>query len=241
MNHEDKVTEQQINAFIDDELDAEERAMVFRNAEVSSEVDIQLCEYRKLKDLVRHAYSSVPVSEGMPAASHPARKYSKQTLFAATVLVIVSTLLGAVLGQTYLQRSPSGASDSQLSAGRPAATASQGRYIVHLTDNNADTMQAALVRVETLVKDASVQNPVRVELVTNDRGIDLLRSDHTPYAARIAELAGQHVVFIACARRIERLREAGEVVLLVPEAEDRYTAMERVVDRLQDGWSYEAI
>ena len=49
------------------------------------------------------------------------------------------------------------------------------------------------------------------------------------------------MLFFACSRAIERLERQGISVRLVPEANTRYTALDRVVLRLQDGWAYEKI
>jgi len=45
-------------------------------------------------------------------------------------------------------------------------------------------------------------------------------------------------VFYACSKTIQRLEEKGVVVTLVPEAIAGYTALDRVVLRMQDGWEY---
>ena len=81
----------------------------------------------------------------------------------------------------------------------------------------------------------------RVEIVANEGGLDLLRSDRTPFADRIRELAEQDVLFFACSRAIERLQEQGVEVRLVPEANTHYSALDRVVHRMQQGWTYEKI
>lgn len=72
-------------------------------------------------------------------------------------------------------------------------------------------------------------------------GLDLLRSDVTPFAADIAELQAHDVVFHACSRTIERLEEEGVNVMLVPDTRKDYTALDRVVMRMQEGCKYEKI
>jgi intracellular sulfur oxidation DsrE/DsrF family protein len=80
-----------------------------------------------------------------------------------------------------------------------------------------------------------------VEIVANERGLDLLRSDVTPFAEEIRALQKNNVVFYACARSIQRLEESGVKVILVPDIRQDYTALDRVVMRMQDGWKYEKI
>ena len=80
-----------------------------------------------------------------------------------------------------------------------------------------------------------------MEIVANEGGLNLLRSDTTPYAQRIRQLAEKDVLFFACSKAIERLEERGINVRLVPEAKTRYSALDRVVLRMQQGWTYEKI
>ena len=45
-------------------------------------------------------------------------------------------------------------------------------------------------------------------------------------------------MFYACSKAIERLEEKGVDVRLVPEAIPGFTALDRVVERMQDDWQY---
>ena len=60
MKKEDHISEEQLNAFVDGELDSEEISCLFDEAEQSAELDQRLCQQRKLKELVKHAYQDVP-------------------------------------------------------------------------------------------------------------------------------------------------------------------------------------
>jgi intracellular sulfur oxidation DsrE/DsrF family protein len=99
-------------------------------------------------------------------------------------------------------------------------------------------MKRALQKAEELLSTARPGYPRQVEVVANERGIDLLRSDITPFSAEISALANRNVIFYACSKAIERLEEKGVNVQLVPEAIPGYTALDRVVIRMKDGWQY---
>jgi intracellular sulfur oxidation DsrE/DsrF family protein len=114
-------------------------------------------------------------------------------------------------------------------------------YLLHVVSGEPEQMHAALEQARFLL-DASGEGQVgHVEIVANERGIDLLRSDVTPFASEIAELQARDVVFYACSGTIERLQQAGIDVVLVPNARRQYTAIDRVVTRMQQGWKYEKI
>jgi intracellular sulfur oxidation DsrE/DsrF family protein len=86
-------------------------------------------------------------------------------------------------------------------------------------------MQSALAHAKYLLDSADEGEYRRVEIVANERGLDLLRSDVTSFAEEIRTLQENDVVFYACARNIQQ----------------DYTALDRVVMRMQDGWKYEKI
>jgi len=119
--------------------------------------------------------------------------------------------------------------------------ASQDTWLLHVASSDPARMQVALNRAEELMNGPGATAHSRVEIVANEGGLDLLRSDRTPFADRIRELAEQDVLFFACNRAIERLQERGVEVHLVPEANTHYSALDRVVHRMQQGWTYEKI
>jgi intracellular sulfur oxidation DsrE/DsrF family protein len=102
-------------------------------------------------------------------------------------------------------------------------------------------MKAALEHARYLLESADDGEFRQVEIVANERGLDLLRRDVTPFALEIRALQENNVVFYACARSIQRLEEQGVTVALVPDTRQDYTALDRVVMRMRDGWKYEKI
>jgi intracellular sulfur oxidation DsrE/DsrF family protein len=127
----------------------------------------------------------------------------------------------------------------------PAATAvileQPENYLLHVTSGDPAQMKAALEHARYLIDSADDDEVRQVEIVANERGLDLLRRDVTPFAEEIRVLQQNHVVFYACARSIQRLQEQGVNVILVPDTRQDYTALDRVVMRMQDGWKYEKI
>ena len=58
-----RISDERLNAFIDDELDAAEKNEVFEALSSDSELNQQVCELRQLSELVRHAYDRPPAIE----------------------------------------------------------------------------------------------------------------------------------------------------------------------------------
>ena len=63
MKKDEHVSEEQLNAFTDGELDTEEESRIFELCDESPELDARLCQQRKLKEMVQHAYRNVPQAE----------------------------------------------------------------------------------------------------------------------------------------------------------------------------------
>jgi len=232
MNKDEHVSEEQLNAFVDGELDSEERSNLFDEAERSADLDQRLCQQRKIKELVKHAYRDVPEAKRL-LSGRRAHKSVFGLAVAASMLLIVGITTGQLMPRFF---------DQDLRPGGPSANtqaiANMENYILHVTSGEPETMRLALQQARELLDSADADNPRRVEIVANDRGLDLLRSDVTPFSDEIRALSHESVMFYACSKAIERLEEKGVEVRLVPEAIPGFTALDRVVERMQDGWQY---
>ena len=237
MKNDQDISDLQLHAFIDDELDEQECAILLAELERSSDTEKRLSDYRKLKDWVRHSYSSVP-SPRHSSVSVPVKSRKPKTFMSGFFLVL-GCVIGGVLSHLVLNGGANEASLRTTNTTLSAVSEKQKHFMLHLVSGDANSMDLALDRAEKLVMNSSKLNPTTVEVVANANGIDLLRSDFSPYKERIAELADKHVLFIACARRIENLIEHNQAVQLLPEVEYRYTAVERIVSGLQNGATYE--
>ena len=232
MNKDEHISEEQLNAFVDGELDSEERSSLFDEAERSGELDQRLCQQRKIKELVKHAYRDVP-DPGRLLSGRRAHNSVFGLAVAASMLLIVGITTGQLMPRFFDQDLRPG--------GLPAnaqAIANMENYILHVTSGEPEKMRFALQQARELLDSADSDNPRRVEIVANERGLDLLRSDVTLFSDEIRALSHENVMFYACSKAIERLEEKGIEVRLVPEAIPGFTALDRVVERMQDGWQY---
>jgi intracellular sulfur oxidation DsrE/DsrF family protein len=232
MNKDEHISEEQLNAFVDGELDAEERSRLFDEAEQSAELDQRLCQQRKIKELVKHAYRDVPEPRRR-LTGHRTRSSMLGLATAASMLLILGITAGQLLPRFFDQDLRPGG----LAANAQAVTDMEN-YILHVVSGEPKQMKLALQQARELLDSAGSDKPRKVEIVANEQGLDLLRSDVTMFSDEIRALAHENVMFYACSKAIERLEEKGIEVRLVPEAIPGYTALDRVVERLQGGWQY---
>ena len=232
MKKDEHFSEEQLNAFVDGELDPEERSRVYNEAARSPDLDKRLCQQRKLKELVKYGYDNAPDPARAKRASLSRGGFVSRSLVAAAL--IIAGLSGGLLVHNYLEH-----------GGRDASTAAPiakvSNFLLHVTSDQPEQMLAALTQARELLESADDGEIRQVEIIANERGIDLLRRDVTPYAREISALQDKDVVFYACSRTIQRLEESGVEVQLVPHTNADYTALDRVVTRMQQGWQYEKI
>lgn len=234
MKKDVNISEEQLNAFIDGELEAEERTCLFDEAEQSAELDQRVCKQRKLKDLVKHAYRDVPE----PKRHLSAGRFQNSVIglsLAASVLLLIGVMTGVFI-QEYL--TPSNLPGTAVAANDRQAAAASENYILHVTSGEQEQMRLALEKANDLLASSKPGQPRQIEVVANERGLDLLRSDITPFADEISSLSDKQVLFYACSKAIQRLEDNGVEVRLVPEANSHYSALDRVVIRMKDGWQY---
>ena len=231
MKKDDIISDEQLSAFTDGELESEEENRIFTLSEECGELDARLCQQRKVKELVQHAYRDIPKPRGRDRRG--GRRGSLFNLAAAAAIALAVGLAGGWMASRSLEGGTPPAA--------AAVPASQDTWLLHVASSDPARMRLALDRAEELMNAPGASEASRVEIVANEGGLDLLRSDRTPFADRIRELAEQDVLFFACSKAIERLEEQGVDVHLLPEANTRYSALDRVVYRMQQGWTYEKI
>ena len=226
-------SDEQLNAFVDGELEPEEKSHLFKESNRSAELDQRLCQQRKIKELVKHAYEDVPQPDRKSGAPLSPSGLFSRALVAGFLLVL--GVSGGFVAHNYFDQLPA---NKALVAGAGSPVAQTQNYILHVASGEPEQMLAALDMAQELLDSAAEGEHRQVEIVANERGLNLLRSDVTPYADKISTLQDSDVVFYACSRTIERLEEKGVEVHLLPETNFEYTALDRVVLRMKDHWEY---
>ena len=230
MNKDERISEEQLNAFVDDELEPEEKARVYSEASHEPELDRRLCKQRKVKELVKLAYHDVPEPRRKGARSLGRGGLLGRAL-ASSVLLAFGIAAGFIAKATI----------DQTTELRQVVAAEPNQYLIHVASGDPVELAAALERAEFLLESAPQDSVRQVEIVANEQGLNLLRADVTPFAAEISVLQANDVVFYACSKTIQKLENNGVEVRLVPHTIAEYTALDRVVTRMQEGWHYEKI
>lgn len=235
-------SDEQLEAFIDDEISTGDRARLLEALEHDNELAYRVCEMMHVKDAVKLAYrESQPATHVEPGWIKSRVLVYAAGAFAATLLFSLGTLTGLVIhnldGATRTASTIQGLPSIQLAS----AAQEKKRVVLHISTANRDRLEQALDDAELLLSSYNGDpDRVQLEVVANTEGLALLRADISPYAERIRDMAREHrnVSFLACSRTIEKLILNGVSVHLLPEAKVIPGALEEIVDRLQEGWVY---
>jgi intracellular sulfur oxidation DsrE/DsrF family protein len=229
MERMDEVSREMQNAFVDGQLDAVEWTAMLERIGEDAALRRDICELRAAKDMVRGAYADVRPGIRQRLRAHGWRGWGVAALLVAC---IAAGWTGHALIGTAALPGQGAAALRDIAA---------DRILVHVSSGSRETLGTALDEVEDLLRGArAAGRKVEVEIVANSTGLDLLRVDASPYLARVATLRRQfpNLTFFACNQTIERLRERGVDVELLPGVHVAPSALDQVVKRLQGGWVY---
>lgn len=248
------ISEEHLNAFVDNQLDADEKSRILGAINSDEDLSRRACEVRRLHELVQHAYDYPP----RPAREHLATRRVNPWIQGVAAMLLLA--LGALIGWVgHGQRAPEAALQTQamyLDEEKAFQTASiaeapvarNGRKILlHLSSGDPQKIEEALNTAEGLLRTYRAKHlPVEVELVANAGGLNLLRADVSPFADRVRALQEEfeNITFLACQTAMNRLLQREHMdnpPPLLPEALITPNALEEILTRLQEGWVYVSV
>lgn len=232
MSNEHPFSDEHLNAYIDSQLDAEEAGQVLMSLRETPALGQQVCELRQVQDLVRHAYSDTEIPESINASKR--NRWPRYLQGAAAVLLLA---VGATGGWLAHGNDPAAVQGAFLAT----AQARPQNVILHISTDDPMKVSDALDQAELMLERSKEKgNDFRLEIVANGDGLNLLRARYSSYPERTEDLIKnyENLSIMACARTLQAIKDQGGDVELLPSVSTTESALERVVDRLQDGWLY---
>lgn len=240
MKHTRDISDEFLNAFVDNQLESTEKNQVFEAIEQDEALKDRVCDLRGLKEMVQHAYHQSPANAQVPAKRTRSWPPYLQALAACLLL-----LIGGASG--WLGHAWSGA-DGEPEMVRLFQTTQGGafgneprKYIVQVSSSNHTRLKSALDETENLLESSRQEHrELQVEIVANGSGADLLRADLSPYVDRIGFLQAKYpnLNFMVCNVTLGKLRDEGVNVRLLPHTGIATSAVQQVRKRLLQGWDY---
>lgn len=247
MNGQDVISDEHLNAFVDGQLDAQEKSRVFSAINEDKALNLRACELRKLRELVRHAYDLPPAPATQPHSGSRLVHGLRRGLVAA--LLLGAGLAGGWYGRIHVEHS--GIQAMYLNKNRTFETttltginqiAQARKVVLHISSSNPRRIEEGLQIAQRLLQMyKSRHEKGQVEVVANAGGLDLLRAGVSPFAGQVRRLQDEYsnLAFLACQAAIKKVeREDGVSVKLLPQARLTPSALEEILSRLQHGWVY---
>ncbi len=237
-----RLSAEELNAFVDDELCAEDRERVRAGIQADAALTQQVCALDQLQDWLREAYRAPPV---------PPRRGIRQrglgvlawvpVTAAACGLLCVGALLGWLVAKQMAL--PNTVPESVLAARVLPPVVDARHVLVRWGSDAPQKAQESLDMVKTLLAQSAHEPGFRLEVLANAEGVRLLSAEDSPYAAEIEALAKQYpnVRFLACGNSMKTLEKTGKSLRLLPHVQITPSAVEQVASRVREGWAYLSI
>lgn len=253
MSSDDKIiSDEHLNAFIDNQLDADEKSRILGAIKSDPELSHRACEIKRLRDLVQHAYELPSDRPGQSRPSRAMRGWLQAT--AAGALLVIGGVIGWVShSQQYPMLEKLDVQAMYLDEEKAFQTTrvddapfthGARKILLHISSDDPQKLEQALDTTEQLLQTYRARHmPVELELVANAGGLDLLRADISPFADRIEDLQLKYeeLTLFACQTAINRMLERehkDQAPPLLPQALTTPNALDQILTRLQEGWVY---
>lgn len=233
MNRGNDISDELISAFVDNQLALEDKEELYARTSRDAELNRQVCEIRKVRDLVQTAYRDAPEAPAANSTDNSGDNNSWRNLAAGLVLTA-----GILMGW-QLNNQDSDQANAQLAAN---GSAEQVKVLFHLNSYKTEAVSEALSEVENVLQhyERTGQKAI-VEFVTNGNGLALLRKDVTRHAEKVKAMQRKYpnLIFVACQNTIDRLRKEHDVTAkLLDGVMVIDSGVAQIMRRQQQGWAY---
>ncbi len=241
------VSDEILNAFVDGQLAQEEKEQLFALLADDPELNKQVCVLRNSRELIQMAYQNPP--EPPSALNRKITGVSGMRSYWVTGLAASILLgLGMLIGLQLNSNTPATDKTEPLAVQTGGVQRLIGtdkvkiKVLFHLNTRDREVAREALDELENVLNYyRRTGQRAQIGLITNGGGIDLLRTDTSPYPRRILAMqqAYPNLTFVACQNTIDRIkREQGITARLLPGTVVIDSVVAQIMRRQQQGWAY---
>ncbi len=244
MKSHNTYSNEDISAYIDGELDSEERALILFDEQADAALAQRINDARILKEKVQLTFLDIRKKDNN-------EKLFNSKIFAGYHKSIAASLLLLVLFIslfTYnLQQQGNLITAKQLIKNTPVISAHKiddfvgdhKRIVINLSQYQSENFDDTLYYIEKLLKDKS-SSLFMVEIIANKQGLKALDVETSSHAERMSQLDYQfdNMKIIACAKSLASLAEKGDPIQLLKSIMITPSAAKQVARRTSEGWLY---
>lgn len=244
MNERHTYSDEYISAYIDGELDSEERAHLLFDEQTDKELAQRINETRMLKEKIQLVYSGVKSNKDGKKSFSCTAFVNRHRALAASLLLfsIVTAMFTYNMGSNanlvlakQLIRNTQAISASAISD----AIGNNKHVVINVSQYHPKNFSETINNIEALLqkKDGS---PFSVEIVANGQGLKALDKESSVHASKINQLANRfdNLEVVACAKSMAKLATEGNPIKLMKSIMITPSAAEQVAKRTGAGWLY---
>lgn len=241
MHDKIQYSDEHLNAFIDDQLDAAEKAEILDAVRHDAELSQRVCKLQKLHNLIQLSYESVEVPERHKAKSNLSQPAKFKWFAAASFFLAIGSVTGWVSHQTM-------SSDSLIDIAQVSHTsaarnnADNWKLMLHVSTAKPHRLNIVLDEAEALLEEyANSSRKLELEILANSKGIALVTNNGKDYSTRLQKLQQKYtnLAVMVCGQTLKRIQhKQGKKLNLLPNTNVVSSAINQMVKRQQSGWSY---
>lgn len=235
-----KYSDEHISAYIDDELDNEERARILSDEHNDNDLARRISDARTLKEKVQLAYAGIEQTENEAGTTgrlwNPGRARAMVagliSLLAIASLYVFETINADLNATRNLiantQLTPADSLKSTIGNNR--------KVLISLSHYQIDTIETALQKIELVLQENS-GNALELEFVADKQGLKVL-DERSPYSKTISRLSTDfdNLEIVACAKSLANLTTEGDSIKLIRSIITTPSAVQQISKRTHEGW-----
>ena len=245
MSEQQNYSDEYINAYIDGELDSDERTRLLFDEQTNPTLAKRINEKRMLKEKVQLAYMGFSNSNdekkpGMCAGfvnRHRAMAVGLVLLAFVSVLLAyhVTNIHNLEMAKRLIKNTPAIPAYSI-----STAVGANEQVVINVSRYQPSDFSQSINKIEALLEQHRGDKAFRLEIVANGQGLKALDADTSLHAGEIHLLA-QHfdnLKIVACAKSLAKLAAQGDAIKLLQGIMLTPSAAEQVAKRTGEGWLY---
>ena len=244
MNKHNTYSDEYISAYIDGELDSEERARLLFDEQTDEELAQRINETRMLKEKIQLTYTDIANRHNEKKSFSCTAFVSRHRALAASLLLL--STVAAMLTYNMSSNDNLILAKQLIKNTQPIsattindAVGDHDRVVINVSQYQPQNFSETIDNIKALLQSKNSAS-FKVEIVANGQGLKALDTETSIHAEQISQLASQfdNLEVIVCAKSLSRLASEGDPIQLIKSIMITPSAAEQVAKRTSAGWLY---
>lgn len=245
MNKQTKYSDEHINAYIDGELDTDDRAHLLFDEQHDVALSQRINEARILKEKIQLAYADLSSTNiASKSVKHPSLFRNNKSLVASIAILLTTVAFALitvtdnneiVVAKQLIKNTP------RLLPGEIAKTiGTHKKIVINISQYQADKFGVTLENIDKLLQEHQNDSAFKIELVAHKAGLKALDTKTSRHVEQITLLKNRfdNLDIVACAKSMADLATAGDPIKLMKSILTTPSAAEQIARRTSQGWMY---